>query len=250
MRLITKCTLAGFSIALLTAGCQCPCELLELKKVSYTAKYTSKTIKLDGKTRRQWSVDKATLFPAPNSQVTEKTTVKFRWDKKYLYCFAHMVDTDLVTEAKDDDPKSIGKGDSFQLYIRPGKSTVMWRFVVSPKGHKMVYFIPGAGQNGLPSNETAPECKIPFNFKILKVGTLNNYKDKDKFWNVELAIPLKDLEKYGGKIKPGTVWNVLAYRRNYSVHLPDAETSISQQHDDRFWYIMKDKSWAKLKFTK
>ncbi len=249
MKQITKSILAGLSLAVLTAGCQCPFGLYN-PKVSYNARYIDKPVKIDGKTQHQWTVPSQRLFAAPTTEITEKTYIKFRWDKQYLYCFAHLVDSDIVTEAKKDDPKSVTAGDFFQLFIRPGKSTVMWSFTFGPKEHKAIHFIPGPGHYKLPSTATAAECKIPIKFKVLDKGTVNNYKDKDKFWNVEIAIPLKDMEKYGGTIKPGTVWNVLAYRRNYSVYLSDAETSISQKHDDKVQYILKDKSWAKLKFTK
>jgi len=69
-----------------------------------------------------------------------------------------------------------------------------------------------AGRRGLPGVRKA----------ITIEGTLNEYRDQDTCWQMELAIPLAGLPPLqGSKPKVGDKWLFLLGRYDFSVYLPD-----------------------------
>ena len=71
-------------------------------------------------------------------------------------------------------------------------------------------------------------------------GTLNNSKDKDEYFIVEMAIPMSIINSKGDVFKPGTKWNILCARYNYSKSLFDLElTSTSANMPKANWHDRK-----------
>ena len=71
-------------------------------------------------------------------------------------------------------------------------------------------------------------------------GTINNSKDNDKYFVVEMAIPMSIINSKGDIFKPGTQWNILCARYNYSKSLFDLElTSTSANMPKANWHDRK-----------
>lgn len=52
------------------------------------------------------------------------------------------------------------------------------------------------------------------------MGTINKWKDRDKGWSCEMAVPISSLEENGVKFaKKTTPWKILIARYNYSRYL-------------------------------
>jgi hypothetical protein len=90
----------------------------------------------------------------------------------------------------------------------------------------------------------------PENFKVAATvdGTLNNWKDKDKSWTIEMAIPIKELTVYGAKFDNSAEWSILLARYNYSVYLQKQELSAYPQLSNVNWHIYEE--YAKLRLEK
>ena len=59
-------------------------------------------------------------------------------------------------------------------------------------------------------------------------GTINNPRDIDSFWSVEIAMPLKAFEKYGsGPVEPGSKWRINFSRVQWP-HLADNQSYIKE----------------------
>jgi hypothetical protein len=54
-------------------------------------------------------------------------------------------------------------------------------------------------------------------------GTLNAWRDTDRGWTVELAVPRSDLESIGDVVGPDTEWRLLVGRYNYGKSIESVE---------------------------
>jgi hypothetical protein len=81
-------------------------------------------------------------------------------------------------------------------------------------------------------------------------GTLNNWKDKDEYWQLEVAVPFRDLPTLGGQIpESGDTWLFHLARYDYSVYLPEGvELSSSSPLSKVDFHRYED--WLPLKFVK
>lgn len=83
----------------------------------------------------------------------------------------------------------------------------------------------------------------PFDLKVAAQvqGTLNNWHDRDKSWSMEMAIPRKEIERYGAKFEPGHPWRIFLARYNYSRYLPSKElSSFPQQAETPSFHIIEE----------
>ena len=70
-------------------------------------------------------------------------------------------------------------------------------------------------------------------------GTINNSKDTDKYFIVEMAIPMSVLKSKGDIFKPDTKWNVLFARYNYSKSLFVLELTSTSSMRKANWHDRK-----------
>jgi hypothetical protein len=55
---------------------------------------------------------------------------------------------------------------------------------------------------------------------------VNNYNDKDEKWTAEMAVPIKELERFGDKFQTDSNWRILIGRYNYSLDLIPKELTM------------------------
>ena len=156
----------------------------------------------------------------------EHGEVMVAWDREYLYVAVRFQDSDLVAEGADDQIRHYRLGDVNELFLKPEDQTWYWELYVTPAGKKSHWFMPGRGRLGLESNwdyqcgmRVAAQCD----------GTLNNWRDRDKGWTAEMAMPVKDLTARGEAFGPGARWLILLGRYNYSRYLSHKEVSQAPQ---------------------
>ena len=60
-------------------------------------------------------------------------------------------------------------------------------------------------------------------------GKINNPTVEDEYWQLQLAVPFKDLILKDGKAKPdfGDKWTFMLSRYDYSIYLPDEGVELS-----------------------
>ncbi|MFH1903301.1 MAG: carbohydrate-binding family 9-like protein [Candidatus Omnitrophota bacterium] len=102
----------------------------------------------------------------------------------------------------------------------------------------------GAGNYTRWSDWNCEGLKIAIQIK----GTLNDWRDKDEYWTLEVAIPFAGLPSLNGKApKKGNVWLFNLARYDYSVYLPNGvELSSYSPLSWANFHLYED--WAKLRF--
>lgn len=212
----------------------------------YEVHYSSTPIKVDGKLNEPiWTKAKALRFkPIPRSLCIENGIVKILWDDKYVYVGAVFCDSDIVQLSKRNWRHYYRTGDLIEVFLKPAEKRYYWELYATPNNLKNSLFYISGGRAGLynRSRYKVEEMLVASTCD----GTLNNEKDYDKQWTVDMAIPVKELEKYGEKITPGKVWNFLIGRYNYSIHLDRKELTRTGTPQSNNFHDYK--SWGKLKF--
>ena len=204
-----------------------------------TAKYISRTLKIDGKmSDPAWAEASAYSLELPlkiyanqpesmqkvlGTELREKGEVKLLWNDEYLYVAARFEDSDVVADGKEDQTLHCNTGDLIEVFLKPETDTYYWEIYGTPNEKKTCIFYPGRGRHFLPSDFDASPSDIIVKTSI--DGTFNNWKDKDKSWTVELAIPIKKLTEYGAKFDDSAKWTILVSRYNYSRYLTWKELS-------------------------
>jgi hypothetical protein len=197
------------------------------------AQYTSTPIKLDGSLDDPaWQ--SAEVYPMylpgdmtkQDYEPVESGEVRLAWDDNYFYVGVKYYDSDIVAEGKKDQLPHYQLGDLCEVFLKNDSFTWYWELYGTPLGKKTNYFFPGWGRLGLPSmSDYKSGLKVAAQVK----GTVNNWKDKDESYTVELAMPIKDLTALGGAFAPGEPWRILVARYNYSRYIkkqgPELSTS-------------------------
>lgn len=226
------------------------------------AKFTTEPVKLDGK------LDEAAWAKAPaysqelplkayanmpevmqrniGTNLREKGAIKLLWDDKYLYVGAQLDDSDVVAEGKEDQAHLYTMGDLIEVFLKPAQESYYWEIYGAPNNKKTCFFYPSRGCLFIPS---CGEHKYDdLNVGATVDGTLNEWKDKDKGWAVEIAIPISELTRYGAKFDNPTNWTILVARYNYSRYLPTKELSAYPLLSAPSYHIYED--YAKLLLEK
>jgi hypothetical protein len=215
---------------LLTGGCcgkVCPPAAKkttpEKPLMTLVAKYSSTPIKLDGQLDdpawqnacvyqlglSEAQIEKEEILQAPGE-------IRLLWDDQYLYIGATFCDDDIVAEGKNDQDHHYKLGDLCEVFLKSDSFTWYWELYGTPLGKKTSFWFPGRGRLGLPSMKDY-RCGLMVAARVH--GTLNDWRDKDEYWSVELAMPIKDLIALGGTFGPESDWRILIARYNYSRYL-------------------------------
>ena len=153
-----------------------------------------------------------------SDKVPEKQNTKFRmmWDDENLYLFYQFEDTSLTArETKPDGrpylddcaeffcvpiPDSLNFHFGFEINITkaPYDYVMLWRYY-----NNRHFFV--------------PSYNPAFNMEVVYDGTLNNDKDIDKMWQIELAIPFVAFSNFTSRPRAGAKWAFQSVRqdRNY-----------------------------------
>ena len=141
---------------------------------------------------------------------------KILWDREYLYIGIEMEDRDIYGLKEGDDVQTTND-DVIEVFIKPKEDVPhYYEFHVTPKNatRDLMYAKRGAGP---------PERWISFNSGMKSAvrirGTLNNWKDKDEGWSVEIAIPFSCFKDTCSPPQAGEEWRFALCRYNYSVYL-------------------------------
>ena len=226
------------------------------------AKYTADPIKLDGKLdEKAWAAAPAYSLVLPlksssslpesmqkniGDNIREKGTVKLLWDDNYLYVGAELEDSDVMNEGKDDQTHLYTTGDLIEVFLKPADENYYWEIYGAPNNKKTWFFYPSRGRLVFP----ACAGYLPKDLHVAAAvdGTLNNWRDRDKGWTIEMAIPIKELTAYGAKFDNSANWTVFFGRYNYSAYLQKPELSGYPQLSNVSFHIFEE--YAKLRLGK
>ncbi len=193
------------------------------------AKYTAIPLKLDGRLEEPaWQT--ATVYHLALSQaqlnrgkkLTEPGEVRIVWDDKFLYLGIKFYDSDIKARGTRDQLYHYKYGDVVELFLKPENQTWYWEFYATPHSRKSSFWLP-RHKKGLTRKE------IGLQVAAYCEGSLNNSRDKDQFWSVEMAVPIKKIASPEQPFKPGEKWRILVARYNHKRYLRHAELSMTPQ---------------------
>jgi hypothetical protein len=187
---------------------------------------------------RKAQVIKNFLIPVTMKPAISKTEVRMLWDDQYLYVAIKSVLT------KRDDPTCTE--DCLEIFIKPdAENTAYCNFeinalntVFDALNHTMRE--PGAEKWNCEGLRSAVWIK----------GTINDSSDVDSYWQLEEAIPLKELPLHDGKLpQVGDTWKFHVARYDYSKYLPEGMELSSCAHLTKADFH-DAAEWCTLKFAK
>jgi hypothetical protein len=186
-------------------------------------------IEFDGNLNESaWANADVMQFRVPWQKRDPKTATKARllWDKEYLYFCAELEDHDIYADNLEPNGR-LWENDVFELFFKPSeKKLAYYEFQVNAANIPLELFFPSRGAGGY--NRFAPLTEEFHIESVVKLnGTLNDWTDKDKGWNIEGRISWDAFKATGGRPKAGDRWRFALCRFDYSSTLERPEQSTS-----------------------
>ena len=192
---------------------------------SIEAKLTQKPVKIDG-FLDDAIYQTAKKYPLRNSMTKAKirddgyqSYVQLAYDKNYLYVGFHCEDKDIHSRFTQRD-EYLWQEEAVEVFVDTDKEAYNYvEIEVSPNNVLFDSYIVD------PFNIDVP-ATIPFNLKGIKTavhveGTTQNRADLDRYWNVEMAIPMQEIKSDFELNKISTyAWKINFYRINRDDHGP------------------------------
>ena len=212
---------------------------------SYVAYKTSESIKIDGQaTESSWSkVDWSDTFIDIEGvkEPTYKTQVKMMWDETYFYILAKMEEPHVWADITEHDAIIFHNND-FEVFIDPDGDTFnYYELEVNALNTVWDLFItkPYREKNAVLNDWELTGLKSA----VTVDGTLNNPKDKDNGWTLELAIPWKAYKKsyFENNVPENKHWRVNFSRVNWDFQLEDGKY---QRKKDAEGKLLHEYNWV------
>jgi hypothetical protein len=164
----------------------------------YICYQPDKPIIIDGKLNESdwkkalWTDTFVDIEGAKKPLPLQKTQAKMLWDKEYLY-IAAVINEEHIWAYQDKKDQIVFHENDFEVFIDPdGDSENYYELEINALNTNFDLFLPKTYRNG-------GGAQIQWDIEGLKSavsidGTINNSKDKDKRWTLEIAIPFASLK--------------------------------------------------------
>ncbi len=205
---------------------------------TYVAHYTNETMQIDGKgLEDSWEKAIPTdLFIDIEGTKKPKynTTVKMLWDKEFVYFLAKMDEPHIWGNLKRRDTVIFYNND-FEIFIDPDNDTHnYYEFEINALNTLWDLFITKPYRENTPvlNDWDANGIKSAIHIK----GTLNDPRDTDDCWFVEVAIPFKVFRKSYGEnnVPENKFWRVNFSRVNWDFQLENNTYSRKKDSKGKF----------------
>jgi len=214
-RLIVGLFVSGFFLF----GCQTKVKIPQ----TYNCHQTTGEIKVDGVLDElDWQkADSLSFFSLTRTKLqnhfpAESPTIgKLLWDKDYLYVSFKAYDKDIWGHyTKRDDTTC--REDVLEIFLKPdAQKDSYYNFEINILGTVYDAFNVRRGAGYRWKKWNCEGLKIGIKTK----GTLNDWKDKDEYWQLEVAIPFSAFKEVTFVPKSGDEWSFALCRYDYSVYL-------------------------------
>ena len=164
---------------------------------------------------------------------SQKTNVKMLWDKKFLYVFAKLYENHIWGDITKRD-EVIYYNNDFEVFINPNDDVFSYGEIeINALGTEWDLFLnrpyrlKGKADSSWDINGLKSAVDIS--------GTLNDPNDLDDYWTVEIAIPLKEIEKLNTsgkdeKVISGDVWRINFSRVNWDFEINNGVYSRKKEN--------------------
>lgn len=170
----------------------------------------------------QWTDDfvdiEGDAKPAPRF----KTRAKMMWDYDYLYIAAEMQEPHVWATLTEHD-SVIFQDNDFEVFIDPdGDAAAYFEFEINALNTTWDLFLPQAYRDGgSADNSWETNALSAVHIK----GTLNDPRDIDEAWTVEIAFPWECFAEGGQPIPPGEgdVWRINFSRVQWPIEIVEGK---------------------------
>lgn len=163
----------------------------------------------------------------------QKTNVKMLWDDKFLYIFAKLYENHIWGDITKRD-EVIYYNNDFEVFINPNDDVFSYGEIeINALGTEWDLFLnrPYRLKGKADSSWDINGLKSAVDIN----GTLNDPNDLDDYWTVEIAIPLKEIEKLNTsgkdeKVISGDVWRINFSRVNWDFEINNGVYSRKKEN--------------------
>ncbi|MCM8829584.1 MAG: carbohydrate-binding family 9-like protein [Candidatus Omnitrophica bacterium] len=174
--------------------------------------------------------------------------VMLTWDDQHLYIGAYLIDSDIVQKGDEDQMHFYTTGDVLEVFLKPEIEEWYWELYGTPNNKKTVFWFPSRKFLGIFRNmDKWTKNMIDMKVAAQIEGTLNNSNDKDRYWTIEISLPVRNIapwymftprqEYYFGQ---GSQWRILISRYNYSRYLEREELSMFPQLSHTNFHFLEE----------
>ena len=164
---------------------------------------------------------------------SQKTNVKMLWDEKFLYVFAKLYENHIWGDITKRD-EVIYYNNDFEVFINPNDDVFSYGEIeINALGTEWDLFLnrPYRLKGKADSSWDINGLKSAVDIN----GTLNDPNDLDDYWTVEIAIPLKEIEKLNTsgkdeKVISGDVWRINFSRVNWDFEINNGVYSRKKEN--------------------
>jgi cellulose/xylan binding protein with CBM9 domain len=181
----------------------------------YVAYRTTSAVTVDGRlddpawAQAAWTEDFVDIEGDAKPRPTWPTHVKMLWDDRFFYVGAELREPHVWATLKDHDSVIFHDND-FEVFIEPGRDNrAYYEFEINALGTYWDLLLPKPYRDG---GHAVNSWEIPGLKSAVNVnGTLNDSRDTDRSWTVELAFPWAVLKEHASAPAPprdGDQWRV------------------------------------------
>lgn len=217
---------------------------------TYTCYRAEKSIVIDGRLNEQawkkavWTDAFVDIEGDKKPLPLQETRAKMLWDDHYLY-IAAQIDEEHIWAYQDKKDQIVYLENDFEVFIDPdGDTENYYELEINAINNTFDLFLPKTYRKG-------GRAQLKWDIKGLKSavsvnGTINNAKDQDKRWFVEIAIPFESLST--GNVKPlipvaGSEWRINFSRVNWQ-HEVDKDGRYSRKRNTETGKIFPEYNWV------
>lgn len=215
-----------FSLLALAFGCLSVPQLAG-EPLRYDCRRAPSPVVVDGRLdeaawkRAAWTADFVDIEGAAKPKPRFRTRAKMAWDDEYFYVAAEMEEPHVWATLTEHD-SVIFRDNDFEVFLNPTGDTLNYfEFEINALNTGWDLFLPRPYKKGGKADNS---WEIPGLKTAVRVdGTLNDPRDRDRGWTVEMAFPWPAFrERAGvGRPRPGDVWRVNFSRVEWRVEVKD-----------------------------
>lgn len=210
-------------------------------------KRTPAPIKVDGRREALWDYGIAVtrfFVPPRCTEPLSKTEVTCLWDDKALYVLFQAQDKDVWSDLLERDASTY-LNDVLEFFIAYGDSDDKLQYVnfeINALGTIYDAYSPRWKLRNMGQRWKHWNC-LDLKVAVTVQGTLNDYRDEDQGWTLEMAIPFASLPWMQERAQPrvGEEWRAHFARGDYSVYLPEGRELSSTTPFTRVNFHQADK---------
>ena len=216
---------------------------------SYVVYQTIDPIILDGKANETswenalWTELFQDIEGPLKPQPAYQTRVKMLWDKQCLYLLAELEEPHIWAYYRQHDQIVYHEND-FEVFIDPDcDSHNYFEFEVNAANTLFDLFLPKPYRNG--GNPLLTWDAQGFKSAVSVDGTLNDPKDQDKKWTVEMAIPFSSLQSETIEtLVPGDgeIWKIDFSRVEWQTEIVNGK--YLKKKDDKTGKFLSENNWV------